>query len=123
MIGTAVLMAASLLGSDAASVGCKRMPDGSLQLIVQIQPERFEDLRSGRFVVEGEIRRQLEGLRSYQFRVGTGPLPRDDELAPPAGPAKTSQASDRRTMLMVTKGGSGQARAVDTRQKANFILS
>jgi hypothetical protein len=79
MIGSAVCVAIGLLGVE---VGCQRQPDGSLQYIIQIEPELLDTLRTGEFNVESHIPDELRDVRSYQVRIGRGKLPRDD-LRPP----------------------------------------
>ena len=89
MIGSAVCVAIGLLGVE---VGCQRQPDGSLQYIIQIEPELLDTLRTGKFNVESYIPDELRDVRSYQVRIGRGKLPRDDLRPPAKGSSKPAKS-------------------------------
>ena len=83
------MLAIGLLGVE---VGCQRQPDGSLQYIIQIEPELFNALRTGEFNVESYVPDELRDVRSYQVRIGRGKLPRDDLRPPSKEPPKQGKS-------------------------------
>ena len=76
-LGTIVLVA---LGVD---VGWQPAQDGSVEYIIQIEPELLRTLRPGDELSVG-IRPELRDVRRYRIVVGDGQLPRDEGLLPEA---------------------------------------
>ncbi len=72
MCGSIVCLAAALLGVDAR---WPRLPDGSLQYIIQIEPQVLERLESGAIETVGShVPPYLDNVRAYQIVIGTQKL-------------------------------------------------
>jgi len=89
MHAVGLALAASLVGVD---FGWQPTADGSLEYVIQIEPELLSALRDGEEIVS-LIPRQLESVRKFRIRVGSGPLPRKmGRVSPTLGAAKSKRA-------------------------------
>lgn len=68
-----VCMAVATLGIDC---GWRRLPEGGLEYIIQIEPQTLDAIRAGQ-PIHSDIASNLSDIRSYCIMVGTKPLPRD----------------------------------------------
>ena len=94
MIGTAVCMAAGLLGPQA---GHQWLPGEGLVYIVQIEPRELDErFLSGRIQIQCSISPKCQGkIRCIQVRVGTAKLPCDDPDRPPIGLGEPVPSQER----------------------------
>lgn len=92
MASTVLCLMTLTLGMDA---GWRQLPDGGMEYIIQIEPDLLDTLRSGSEIIS-DIPPNLKDLRSYRIRVGTGKLPRDVPIEPPAeqSPLPEAQPAD-----------------------------
>ncbi len=78
MLAAHWLLTVSMIGVD---VGWRPTAAGSLEYIIQIEPEMLERLEAGHEITS-TIPPALRGVRQYRIKVGTEPLPQ--EGTPPA---------------------------------------
>jgi len=92
MASTVLCLMTLTLGMDA---GWRQLPDGGMEYIIQIEPDLLDTLRSGSEIIS-DIPPNLKDLRSYRITVGTGRLPRDVPIEPPAeqSPPPEAQPAD-----------------------------
>src|SRR3990172_2920279 len=74
----AAIALAAVVGTD---VGWRRLPDGGMEYIIQIEPHMLDMLKSGEQIVS-DIPPELWEVRSYRITVGTDELPREAVLKP-----------------------------------------
>jgi hypothetical protein len=87
-------LATAAVGGD---VGWQRMPDGSVEYIIQIEPQALDSLRDGR-AIQSDLHpnaAKAGEVRSYRIVVGNKTLPRDPP-APPATPKPPDKVADLR---------------------------
>ncbi len=80
---TAALVAATL-GVD---VGWQPVEDGSLEYIIQIDPEMAARLKEGDIVIEAGVRPSHRNVSRYRIVVGRQPLPKDSGTPATPNPA------------------------------------
>lgn len=80
MNGILVLLATSAIGVD---FGWKPIEDGSLEYIIQVEPELLEIIKSGEPIIN-EIPNNVRGARRLRIIVGREKLPREGQSLLPA---------------------------------------
>ncbi|REJ87258.1 MAG: hypothetical protein DWQ35_21800 [Planctomycetota bacterium] len=86
----AAVFVAATLGID---VGWQPVEDGSLEYIIQIEPEMLERLKEGQELTAGVRPSVLRNMSRYRIVVGRQPLPRETATtaaSPPAQPGRNS---------------------------------
>ena len=81
---TLALALVTTIGVDA---GWQPIEDGSLEYIIQIEPQLLESLKPGDEISVG-IRPELRNVRRYRIVVGEGVLPQDEGQLPSAAAAE-----------------------------------
>ncbi|MCG8586035.1 MAG: hypothetical protein MI757_15110 [Pirellulales bacterium] len=76
MNSAAILLTMATLGVD---VGWQELEDGSIEYIIQIEPQLVGSLKDGADLTSG-IRPELRNIRRYRVVVGTDKLPRNPPL-------------------------------------------
>ncbi len=85
MSGTVLAATVLALG---ISTGWEKLPDGGYQYIIQIEPEALDSLKSKK-AIYSDILPSLRGIRSYEIRIGTDPLPHDGTPPPESAVVNT----------------------------------
>ena len=62
-----VCLAAAMVGVD---VGWRRLPDGGMEYIIQIEPQTLEALRAGE-AIQSYVPAEAGDIRSYRIEVGS----------------------------------------------------
>lgn len=73
MFGVALLLTVATVGVD---YGWQPGEDGQLEYIIQIEPELVKTLSEGKVDLLSEIPEELQGVKRFRIRVGTGQVPR-----------------------------------------------
>lgn len=73
MLGVALLLTVATVGVE---YGWQPGEDGQLEYIIQIEPELVKTLSEGKVDLLSEIPEELQGVKRFRIRVGTGPVPR-----------------------------------------------
>jgi len=87
MHGVAVLLVAASIGVD---YGWQADDDGTLEYIIQLEPELISALQKGEAVIS-EIHPDVQGVRRFRIQIGTAPLPR---VSPPSKGATPAPMRD-----------------------------
>ncbi len=74
MYGAALLLTLAAVGVD---YGWQPGEDGQLEYIIQIEPELVKTLSEGKVDLLSEIPPELQGVKRFRIRVGTGAVPRE----------------------------------------------
>ena len=77
MNGAAIVLAMATLGVD---VGWQELEDGSIEYIIQIEPQLVGSLKDGHDLTSG-VRPELRNIRRYRVVVGSEDLPQNPPLA------------------------------------------
>jgi hypothetical protein len=77
MNSAAILLAMAMFGVD---VGWQELEDGSIEYIIQIEPQLVGSLQDGHDLTSG-IRPELRNIRRYRVVVGSADLPHNPPLA------------------------------------------
>jgi len=86
-----VCLAAAILGVD---VGWRRLPDGGMEYIIQIEPQTLEALRAGE-AIRSDVPAEAGDIRSYRIEVGSKKkLTRDKPAAPRTIPRQKTMANE-----------------------------
>jgi hypothetical protein len=75
MHGVALLLAVASIGADV-EYGWQPGDDGKLEYIIQIPPELVKTLSEGTVDLLSEIPDELQHVKRFRIRIGTGPVPR-----------------------------------------------
>lgn len=94
-----VCLAATAVHADHDDYGWQRMPDGEMQYIIQLDPQRLDALRDGR-PIESDIPPGAGNVRSYRIVVGRDKLPHDKPAAEPTPRATSQPLSDGAKLTM-----------------------
>lgn len=73
MYGVALLLTVAAVGVE---YGWQPGEDGQLEYIIQIEPELVKTLSEGKVDLLSEIPEELQGVKRFRIRVGTGEVPR-----------------------------------------------
>ena len=87
MDGSTLLFLVAMIGVD---YGWQAQSDGSLEYIIQLEPETVNALMSGE-TISSEIPSDVYGVRKFRIQVGNEALPQDAGNFNPADAAPTSQ--------------------------------
>jgi hypothetical protein len=97
MYALLICVAATAVGIDG---GWRRMPEGGMEYIIQIEPEMLDALRAGK-AVQSDIPPAAGEVRSYRVIVGTATLPRETPPAPsqPTTPVRPNVPDRKESQL------------------------
>ena len=82
MHGLALLLAAASVGVD---YGWQPTADGTMEYIIQIEPELLAALQKGEAIIS-EIHPDATGVRRFRIQIGSEPLPRISKPSSPVPP-------------------------------------
>ncbi len=72
------LLVPATLGVD---YGWERKPDGTIEYVIQIEPEAVESMKTGTELIS-DLPPQLRNIRTYKIKVGRDRLPNHNQLPP-----------------------------------------